>query len=152
MDERVEPLGYPSYTAYLFSPHWRNLRRRYRAQRGWLCVLCHKQAHELHHQTYERLGAERLSDLAALCQPCHAKVHQRSSGDLWVRRTKKKPDLPKRAPARAEPQKQPAPKQKKSRRPKPKNAAEARARQTTTKPQRKGKVSWRIKQARRFPP
>ena len=30
---------------------------------------------DVHHNSYDRLGAEDPSDLIVLCRPCHSKVH-----------------------------------------------------------------------------
>ena len=66
-----------AYGAYLRSTHWRRLRERYRRQRPWRCGVCETSgALELHHKTYERLGAEQLDDLIPLCQSCHPLLHQ----------------------------------------------------------------------------
>lgn len=37
---------------------------------------------DVHHRTYERLGKERLSDVAAVCRFCHDLIHaaERTSG------------------------------------------------------------------------
>jgi len=32
---------------------------------------------EVHHRTYERVGAERPADVIALCKACHEKHHDR---------------------------------------------------------------------------
>lgn len=60
-----------SYSDYLKSPHWREVKRSFQD-----CYCCGdpEEVH-LHHKTYERLGEERLDDLVALCPRCHALVH-----------------------------------------------------------------------------
>lgn len=75
-DKRLAELGYRDYAHYLRSPHWKQIRGRYRATR-WLpqeCI-CGEPRTDLHHMTYERVGAERLEDLIALCRNCHVMVH-----------------------------------------------------------------------------
>lgn len=61
---------------YLWSDHWRALRRQVKKVRGRLCAGCKKARHKVvHHKTYERLGAESLEDLELLCQECHKTLH-----------------------------------------------------------------------------
>jgi hypothetical protein len=72
---RLQSLGYTSYAEYLGSPHWQNVRRRYRE--SWLpqeCI-CGDDDVQLHHMTYDRVGEERLEDLTPLCRTCHAMIH-----------------------------------------------------------------------------
>lgn len=76
------PLSYADYKRYLRSGHWRRLRARIRTQREERCEVCRERRTpakrlvlEVHHKTYERLGAERDSDLQLLCQACHADAH-----------------------------------------------------------------------------
>lgn len=72
---RLIGLGYANYSAYLRSEHWRELRKRYcRSSLPQDCVCGETETH-LHHMTYERVGAEWLSDLTPLCRRCHALVH-----------------------------------------------------------------------------
>lgn len=63
------------YSRYLRSSHWRKLRARYQRERPWVCVCGATESLELHHKTYDRLGAEELDDLQPLCQPCHSLLH-----------------------------------------------------------------------------
>lgn len=60
------------YLAYLNSPNWR-LRRNAALRRvGFRCERCgSKRDLQVHHKTYDRLGAELDSDLEALCLLCH---------------------------------------------------------------------------------
>jgi hypothetical protein len=83
------------YKAYIASPAWRDKKRQkvqeeiYRLFTIWLyrkmicgidepfkpvvmCQLCRKRPYEqVHHNTYERLGDERLEDLDLSCKECH---------------------------------------------------------------------------------
>lgn len=73
---RLEALGFDSYGAYLASPHWKGLRAKYRQSgRPQRCSVCRSHRFQLHHLTYERLGAELLDDLVPLCRWCHDKTH-----------------------------------------------------------------------------
>jgi hypothetical protein len=68
------------YEAYLRTPHWRAVRRRYWAsKRPKRCAACGIAGVplDLHHKTYARLGKERLSDLTLMCRPCHEALHKR---------------------------------------------------------------------------
>lgn len=66
------------YSAYLASVDWARRRRAVLQRAGGRCELCRRRrAHHIHHLTYARVGREPLSDLQALCQPCHESVHGR---------------------------------------------------------------------------
>lgn len=65
------------YQKYLQSAHWRAIKRDYAKQFKRICYLCASVDNlELHHVTYERIGAELLTDLAYLCENCHGFIHQ----------------------------------------------------------------------------
>lgn len=73
---RLQELGFASYAEYLDSPHWRKLRVRFAASdQPQDCMCGETERLQLHHMTYERVGAEELSDLMWLCKTCHAMVH-----------------------------------------------------------------------------
>jgi 5-methylcytosine-specific restriction endonuclease McrA len=61
------------YRAYLRSPHWRRTRKEALIRAEGRCEECGeaKRRLEVHHKTYERLGAELPEDLLVLCQDCH---------------------------------------------------------------------------------
>ena len=63
------------YKRYLKSPWWRKKREEKFKSVAYLCERCGKAATEVHHKHYDSLGAEVLSDLEALCRPCHKKEH-----------------------------------------------------------------------------
>lgn len=64
------------YAAYLRSPHWRDVKRRYRASKlPKKCKVCGEAMYDLHHRTYKRLGNERLADLVPLCRTHHQGLH-----------------------------------------------------------------------------
>lgn len=72
---RLRELGFDSYLAYLRSPHWARVKARYRASDLPQECMCGETEVDLHHCTYERVGAERLDDLRPLCRRCHNAVH-----------------------------------------------------------------------------
>jgi hypothetical protein len=60
------------YLAYLNSPDWRRRRNAALRRAGFRCERCNsKRDLQAHHKTYERLGAERDSDIEVLCLLCH---------------------------------------------------------------------------------
>lgn len=65
-----------SYRKYLASPAWREKRDAALERADHACQVCNS-PHELevHHRTYERLCAERASDLTVLCRTCHTLFH-----------------------------------------------------------------------------
>lgn len=75
-------LGYPSYKAYLRSQYWVRFRTEYYRRYGKRCQanMCDEQAAHLHHATYERLGAERFSDVLAVCEWHHTMIHRKAGG------------------------------------------------------------------------
>jgi hypothetical protein len=76
--ERISKLraqGYASYNEYLRSRHWRRLRIAYRESDLPQECVCGEEEVQYHHTTYERIGAERLTDLTPLCARCHQLVH-----------------------------------------------------------------------------
>lgn len=70
------------YRAYLHSSQWRSLREQRLERDDWRCTGCGSDGSdsrlEVHHLTYERVGAERLEDLLTLCHLCHAHEHGRA--------------------------------------------------------------------------
>lgn len=74
---RVRRLGYSSYSEYLRSSHWEDVKRRYRASKlPKKCYICGDTKYELHHRTYKNMGSERLMDFVPLCRKCHGGIHQ----------------------------------------------------------------------------
>jgi hypothetical protein len=77
---RLRELGYSSYQDYLLSPHWRAIKdwwwsRRKSTRRCWCCGRKDVPT-DLHHRTYENLGAEKEGDLIRLCRVCHELTHE----------------------------------------------------------------------------
>lgn len=67
----------PSYRAYLNSPHWRMVRNDALKRASYRCNRCQsKRDLQVHHRTYQRLGAELPGDLEVLCFQCHNGHHQ----------------------------------------------------------------------------
>ena len=61
------------YMQVISSPKWKWMKQRLIEVRGNKCEGCGETGCriELHHDTYERLGRERPSDLRLLCRDCH---------------------------------------------------------------------------------
>ncbi len=53
------------------SKHWKQVSGQRRDSDHDLCVFCKQPAETVHHITYERAGAELISDLRSLCHLCH---------------------------------------------------------------------------------
>ena len=67
-----------TYQEYLLTTHWKDFKtKKYKSKVKYRCVCCetHKGL-QLHHNTYEKIGCERLGDVVWLCTSCHATVHQ----------------------------------------------------------------------------
>jgi phage terminase large subunit GpA-like protein len=66
-----------SYDNYLKTAIWRARRNRALKQALWTCERCGgRRELQVHHKTYERLGAERDEDLEVLCDTCHRGHHR----------------------------------------------------------------------------
>jgi len=60
------------YDLYLLTPQWKTIRRLKLEQAGHKCQVCaSKNNLQIHHNTYDRRGRERLDDLTVLCNQCH---------------------------------------------------------------------------------
>lgn len=55
-EARLRELGYDTYSAYLASPAWRDLKRRYRASGRPQICMCGETKFQLHHTTYDRVA------------------------------------------------------------------------------------------------
>lgn len=64
------------YSQYLDSDDWQSLRTQVFVRDNFTCQACHENpATQVHHLTYERVFQEHLSDLVAVCRPCHKLQH-----------------------------------------------------------------------------
>lgn len=64
------------YARYLRSPHWLNLAAECKRRAGYKCARCGSRYRlHVHHLTYERVGAELLSDIECRCRKCHRAGH-----------------------------------------------------------------------------
>ena len=72
---------------YMASREWRLKRREVIKRAENLCERCHlAKIANIHHLTYERLGAEILEDLLGLCRECHEFVSAERDSDPAVER------------------------------------------------------------------
>jgi hypothetical protein len=66
-----------AYGRYINSPAWRARRRRFLDRYGEHCRACGSTDRvQVHHKTYDHLGAELDEELVALCEACHSNVHK----------------------------------------------------------------------------
>ena len=73
---RIAELRKMPFTEYRLTKEWRARRSRVLLRAGNRCELCNASGLlDVHHRTYDRYGDELLSDLIALCRPCHSKYH-----------------------------------------------------------------------------
>ena len=67
-----------NYNVYLQGEHWKLMRRLRREVDNEKCAVCgSRDKLNVHHKTYERIGAEKLGDLITLCYECHGKYHDK---------------------------------------------------------------------------
>jgi len=67
-----------NYKAYLQTEHWAYVRKVALERDGDKCQACGTKIGtiDVHHNTYDRLGEERLSDVVCLCRQCHELFHE----------------------------------------------------------------------------
>ena len=96
---RLAELRSMPYRSYLRTPEWRQARAEALLRAGYACSLdvSHTANLDVHHRTYERLGAELATDLVVLCRSCHQMYHDEYGrprrGQTMVARPKKKATL-----------------------------------------------------------
>jgi len=79
-EEAKERLREMPYKEFLGTIYWDIVRRYVLWKRKFVCELCNSNGElNVHHKTYDHRGEEYLflEDLIVLCQPCHAKFHDR---------------------------------------------------------------------------
>lgn len=76
---RIQELKEMDYKDYLQTPEWNATRKKMFRRADYQCQLCNanKTTLNVHHKTYDRLGAENYDDLIVLCENCHAKFHDK---------------------------------------------------------------------------
>lgn len=78
--ERMQPVNRQSYDDYLRSPDWKRRVAKIMQRSNGICEGClTNPAEEVHHLTYEHVGAEFAWELRAVCGACHRRVHGRSA-------------------------------------------------------------------------
>ncbi len=76
--ERMQPGNRANYDDYLRSDAWKRRAAKVMQRAGDLCEGClTNPPTEVHHRTYENLGAEFAFELLALCDVCHNRIHAR---------------------------------------------------------------------------
>lgn len=68
-----------SHKKYIQSEEWNIKRKAKLKDAGYKCQLCSANETELHvhHNNYENLGNEEMTDLIVLCKECHSKFHDK---------------------------------------------------------------------------
>lgn len=79
------------YAAYIRSEAWRAKRAQVfsASPRPYRCHCCNRKRSarrpiEVHHLTYENLGAEPLTDLVLVCLICHGLIHAYAGAQLGL--------------------------------------------------------------------
>ncbi len=66
-----------SYPEYLATDWWQEQRSLALHAAGYRCQVCNSDDPlDVHHRTYERLGAEAPGDVTVLCRRCHTTFHE----------------------------------------------------------------------------
>jgi hypothetical protein len=79
--KRLDELRAMPYRHYLQTPEWSRTRKAALSRAGNACSLdaAHTVSLEVHHRSYEHLGAEFASDVVVLCHSCH-RLHHKQYG------------------------------------------------------------------------
>lgn len=66
-----------AYEEYIRTSAWLAKRNQALQAAGWKCQVCGTADRllEVHHNSYERLGAEDETDVVVLCDECHSRHH-----------------------------------------------------------------------------
>lgn len=67
------------YSRYLGTRHWQEMRQRVAEESNYTCIRCNgifKTDYAIHHNSYKRLGKEKLEDLSFYCRRCHTIIHK----------------------------------------------------------------------------
>ena len=68
------------YSEYLRTDHWQGIKSLALRRAGHKCQLCGgRKLLQVHHNNYNRLWCEWPEDVVVLCDPCHAKHHNKGS-------------------------------------------------------------------------
>lgn len=74
------------YTKYLSSNKWKRVCLAKKEEAGYKCQRCFVHENDakliVHHETYDRIGCELLSDLLLLCRSCHRIRHEEAP---WIK-------------------------------------------------------------------
>lgn len=75
--ELLRELGFPSYSAFLWSPGWLEARRLILKRSYGRCEDCGGKANDVHHLFYseDNVRLDSLVGLIALCRDCHGRRH-----------------------------------------------------------------------------
>lgn len=77
--EELKNLAHNDYRKYLFTWHWKKLRREALKFYGRSCSICKKTTGlNVHHRHYRTVGCEQMVDLELLCTGCHSNHHEGS--------------------------------------------------------------------------
>jgi hypothetical protein len=75
-DDEIRTLKSLPYEQYLQTAHWRARRNTALKRAGYRCSRCSVGRQlQVHHLSYDRLGAELDADLEVLCRGCHLGEH-----------------------------------------------------------------------------
>lgn len=74
----LKHLGYESYTQYLRSSKWKNIRKKILVRDSNKCRSCGERASCVHHISYsvDVLNGEDLLPLYSMCNDCHNHIHR----------------------------------------------------------------------------
>lgn len=76
LNQRSNRKFWERYDEYLSSPQWRSRRAKVLERAGGICEGCReREATQVHHLNYQRIGREMLFDLVAVCEACHEGIH-----------------------------------------------------------------------------
>ena len=94
------------YEEYLASPDWRRERQARIETSGGLCEICrwplgYKTPH-IHHENYDNVGHELLTDTKVCHAKCHAYKHRKEEGEVKPKTEDEENEFDNRREGRAE--------------------------------------------------
>lgn len=87
----LKELGYNSYSEYLNSELWKNIRSEILKTR-WSCEICGDKSTVLHHKAYNKMTliGKANFNILSLCNSCHFKVEFTDNKKLTLQQSNKK--------------------------------------------------------------
>jgi hypothetical protein len=83
--QKLNDLGFVSYSEYLKSHHWKSFKGKVRkSTKRKACAICKTSGGlQLHHVNYDNLGREKIEDVIYLCREHHILTHEEAKKNKY---------------------------------------------------------------------